>query len=866
MRQTCVSLGNTTRLLCQKAPVVRLLRTLLILMTVCLATTPSLGAPLSETEASPEWVRDAYATLVARGLIEGYPDRTFKGDRSITRWELATLVARLQTTIELEGRIWAIQEDRHLLRRLGESLSSELEALGVHLDQLENNYENLEVRVSELERITFYGQLETRFTFQSFQNRGAGDNDDGRGGAGLPGPVPYLPYESIVGSRIGPPLRPQVHGIFPVVDYRHGRALTSGTGFTSLATLGLAIELSDDFQAGLELYGFSSQGDEAVDAYWGVTAPYTSNIFTADAGSLQPLNNTPYTRMALDRFWLLHRPSQTRVILGNIEKTDMDSFVYAGQPNLGVFGPRRFPGYGLQVTGSLPFLEEQSLTYEVLGTRFGDGVRFLGDSYTNDILAANIAYRFSGGRIKLNAARMVEEASTGGNLLAIGLTNNINVAAGASSGWSIRQWVNPPGFYLQQLPPEIIAQIGAPGNTSDIRPISGWSNLIDSALGVSPGGGNYGPQSQNSFGFSGQSDLKLSETDRLTFGLDLGLSDYRPNRNSPFTSRGQMVTGSISATLLDEQLQLGAEYLSIAPNYNPASWAGNSLGVRFPTTFNFTGVFHLHDFLKYPHNRQGWRWNGRFAFHNEAGAIWTRMAKLEQKRTSLYDVRVTPGALAPGAPNVPVLGFAPGFVDPVFYGYAHPSLYGNGSANSFTANLTPLEDPRGRIDEISVGGSYRLTDARVRFTGSYDRFKFRRDSSLSPALGGSQNLVKVTTEQLLLEVAWDVVDQVTLKGGVERVHSRGHYDPGGLYNGYALKTGSIDFQNLDSEQVIPHLGLDWRINQQTDFSVTLRYYNTTDRADPGIAPGLPELGQIGSTAHPFSWSGLQVGTHWTLRF
>jgi len=46
------------------------------------------------------WAYDAVAELAAKGLIEGYPDGAFRGDRAMTRYEMAMVVARLLARIE----------------------------------------------------------------------------------------------------------------------------------------------------------------------------------------------------------------------------------------------------------------------------------------------------------------------------------------------------------------------------------------------------------------------------------------------------------------------------------------------------------------------------------------------------------------------------------------------------------------------------------------------------------------------------------------------------------------------------------------------------------------------------------------------
>jgi S-layer homology domain len=832
-------------------------------------TAMSGAAPLFPHVPENHWAKDAVAALAARGLVEGYPDGTFKGDRAASRWETAMVVARLLAKMEQAHAVFATKAELDELRKLVTALREELDALGVRTEHLRQEVGRIDSRVTELERISFYGFAETRVTMQSFSNKGAYDNDANRFGAGAPGSVEYLNYNALVGTRTSAPYRPQEQGILPTVDYLAGRALSNGTGFTSLAVLGLDIKVSEEIDAGVEFAAYSSQGDAIVDGYWGVSAPYLSNPVTAISASAQSLDNTPYTRMTLDRFWVTHRPTNTRLMVGNIDNTTMDSFVYHGQGNLGVYGPRTFPGYGFQILGrwELDQVKEQYLSYEVLGTRFGNGERdgSLDIDYQNYTLSGNVAFQHKAGKVQLNMSRVAEEAPSGGPLV-VGLIDNINVAYGASGGWSAYQWVNPPGFFAAQLPAFQQANTGSIGNTVDTRPISGWSGTVDNAIGVSPGAGNYGPQAQMTYGISAFHDFQLGETNTLTLRGEYGFSDYRPNHNSPYNAEGDMFLVGLDVGLLANNLDLGVDYLSVAPTYNPAGWDGNLNGARHISSLDWFGVFNLHDSEKYPHNREGFRLNARYNFAQDAGAVWAKAAFLKQKRTSLYDVRVTPNALGAGTPNFPVIGFSPGFVDPVFFGYAHPNLYGPNSANSFTANLAPLEDPRGSQDEFNIGASYRFKDPGVKVTTNYSRYRQNRASGLAAALGGSQNQVDLTSDSFRFGVGWDINDKVTLNGGFDFVAVKGHYDPAGLYNDYANRTGQTNFTNVNSEQTIPHLGVDWKVAENTEFNLTVRYFNTEDQVDPRISTGNPNLGQIGSTTHPFDWGGLQVGTHFKLSF
>lgn len=64
-----------------------------------------------------------------------------------------------------------------------------------------------------------------------------------------------------------------------------------------------------------------------------------------------------------------------------------------------------------------------------------------------------------------------------------------------------------------------------------------------------------------------------------------------------------------------------------------------------------------------------------------------------------------------------------------------------------------------------------------------------RQRARPPALGGSQNRVDLATDSWLFDAAWDVSEGGHAERGLDWVSARGHYDPAGLYNGYALATG-----------------------------------------------------------------------------
>ncbi|MFM7441497.1 MAG: iron uptake porin, partial [Snowella sp.] len=97
------------------------------------------------------WAYEALKSLVERyGCIVGYPDQTFRGDRSLSRYEFAAGLNACLNTIErlLSENVAVVKEDINKLQRLAQDFQAELAALGTRLD-------NLEARVTFLENHQF---------------------------------------------------------------------------------------------------------------------------------------------------------------------------------------------------------------------------------------------------------------------------------------------------------------------------------------------------------------------------------------------------------------------------------------------------------------------------------------------------------------------------------------------------------------------------------------------------------------------------------------------------------------------------------------------------------------------------------------
>ena len=93
--------------------------------------------PFSDVSTS-DWAYQAISDLSDRGMVEGYPDGTFKGEQNITRYELAQIIARLMAK---EDQMNA--EDRAIIDRLASEYADELENLGVRVSNLEKKVGNI---------------------------------------------------------------------------------------------------------------------------------------------------------------------------------------------------------------------------------------------------------------------------------------------------------------------------------------------------------------------------------------------------------------------------------------------------------------------------------------------------------------------------------------------------------------------------------------------------------------------------------------------------------------------------------------------------------------------------------------------------
>jgi len=93
--------------------------------------------PFSDVSTS-DWAYQAVSELSDQGIVEGYPDGTFKGERNITRYELAQIIARLMANEDQYNA-----EQRAMIDQLASEYADELNTLGVRVGNLESKVGNI---------------------------------------------------------------------------------------------------------------------------------------------------------------------------------------------------------------------------------------------------------------------------------------------------------------------------------------------------------------------------------------------------------------------------------------------------------------------------------------------------------------------------------------------------------------------------------------------------------------------------------------------------------------------------------------------------------------------------------------------------
>jgi len=764
------------------------------------------AAPLFPDVKANHWAADAVAQLAAKGIVEGYPDGTFKGDRAATRWETALIVARLLAKDEQMWATFATKEDLEALKQLVNQLKDELDALGVRVTNLEDNVGKLTKRVWDLEKIRFYGSVDTIALTQGFQFTGATNPWDF---ATVAQAAAYN-ANNAVGSTVGASMQPNGFAVlnqnaaplagaytgFPVIDYRNGVPLTNGTSFTMTGILGTKIRVSDDVDGGVEFAAYSRMGDQTVGAYYGTVPPYLSNIFTTDTSQTQTtLRTGAFTKLSLDNAWILHKPSGVKVQLGSFASTYFDPEVLYGEVNPNINGSRTLPFFGFRVAGDTQFLTP--MRWEVMGTKNPNnqpGAAIAAATVYNTISSGfSLDWTFKGGDFKINFLRTADDYFGGTALTAGGQENPF-------------AWQNPVAYYAASVP------------TQAMRPVQAG----DGANGL------IGPQAQSIWGAS----IRYEFPNNIKFEGVYGGSQYKPNMNSSYSRNGVTGRAKLSGSFFKNLLDLAVEYAGTSAYYDPfilpyqqvaslqsaIAYAGNANMSWIPEPFwrlgqfaYIPGFYQLHNSEINPNNRQGFRVFAAYHLPSGHGNVMARYQAMQQVGFSATQVQ---GGLLD----------MPGFVEPFFPG------------------MTGGETTRGNITNLMLGADYKFPGTKLYAKASYDYYRLSRPSSLTGVAAAATNNVNIAEGMGKIFLSYPTNDKFLLKAGYDFTTFVGAYRSG--------------FRNWDYVQNIPYIGFDYKLSDNTMWSLLAEGYTVTDRVSTA---------NLGTNA-PFQWTGSRLFTEFKVSF
>jgi len=500
------------------------------------------AAPLFPDAPADHWASDALRALAARGLIEGYPDGTFKGDRAASRYEVAMILARFLAKMEQEHATFATKEELEAVRRLVVAMREELEPMGVRITNMEENTSRLDQRVHELERIRFYGRLQ----FAAVSNKLWGAPN--------------------IGSILN-----------PGIDWSSGRLLTRGKGLSAAGTLGLNVDINEHWKAGGEFVAFTSQGSLPVDAYWGVSAPWLTNPWTgrgALSGGVQPDSNIPFTRMVLDNFWVRHIPSQTRLTMGAYNTERVAPFVLQGPRNPNIHRPRWLPFFGADLKGTIGGVDS-GWEYEALYS-------FLPElaNYQTRTTGGAVRYTFDRGHVRGTVINTFNRPNDDGRQLSSGLVALPTVPFVGPGAAPVvpNAWVDPrTGLARTSVGPQSETTYGI-----DARYRIFEDEKLDAVFEFA--GSNYNPDTGGRLFNTTATDtlLRFGLTAEPIEDLSLGLDYFRVDPTyDPFIAAYPLPPG------VPVFIPYGAYYSNYYQLHDYVNYPNNRQGFRFTGSYAF---------------------------------------------------------------------------------------------------------------------------------------------------------------------------------------------------------------------------------------------------------------------------------------
>lgn len=115
-------------------------------LTVAFAV-PAFASPFSDVPAK-HWSYEAVTKLTKAGIIDGFNDGTFRGDKTVTRYEMAQVVAKAMTK-SLNA------DQKNMVDKLSKEFMVELNTMGLKVDGMQNQIDKM-VKISGDARARYF--------------------------------------------------------------------------------------------------------------------------------------------------------------------------------------------------------------------------------------------------------------------------------------------------------------------------------------------------------------------------------------------------------------------------------------------------------------------------------------------------------------------------------------------------------------------------------------------------------------------------------------------------------------------------------------------------------------------------------------
>ena len=115
-------------------------------LTVAFAV-PAFANPFADVPAK-HWAYDSVNKLAQAGIVDGYGDGTFRGDKTMTRYEMATIVSKVMTK-SLSA------DQKATVDKLSKEFATELNSMGIKVDSMQKQVDKM-VKISGDARVRYF--------------------------------------------------------------------------------------------------------------------------------------------------------------------------------------------------------------------------------------------------------------------------------------------------------------------------------------------------------------------------------------------------------------------------------------------------------------------------------------------------------------------------------------------------------------------------------------------------------------------------------------------------------------------------------------------------------------------------------------